>query len=329
MVLLIIRRMIALAALVALTACGGVAATDGGGAASGSAIGASGGGTLRVVATTSVIADLATNVGGDRVDVRALLPAGADPHTYTPAPTDVQAVAEAQILFENGLGLDAWLDELTRNAGGERPVVVVSDGLTPIAGGHHDDAHAEEAAGDDHADDASDPHMWFDVQNAIGYVERIRDGLKQVDPAGAATYEANAAAYIDQLRQLDAEITQQVAQIPEARRKLVTNHDTLGYFARRYGFEVVGSVFENVSTEQEPSPQQIAALVQQIRAQQLPAIFTENTVSSRLAEQVASETGVKVVSSLYTDALGEPGSPGDTYIRMMRYNTQQIVDALK
>jgi ABC-type Zn uptake system ZnuABC Zn-binding protein ZnuA len=171
--------------------------------------------------------------------------------------------------------------------------------------------------------------MWFDVQNTIKYVENIRDALKQADAAGAATYDANATGYIDQLRQLDAEIEQQVQMIPQDRRKLLTNHDTFGYFAKRYDFDVVGSVFEGVSTEEEPSAQQVSQLVRLIQEQQVPAIFTENTVNSRLADQIADEAGIKVVTNLYTDALGESGSEGDTYIKMMRYNVQQIVSALQ
>jgi ABC-type Zn uptake system ZnuABC Zn-binding protein ZnuA len=299
---------------------------------------------INVVATTSIIADLAQNVGGERVNVDALLPPGADPHTYSPKPSDVQAIAHSQILFKNGLGLEAWLDEVVSNAGGSRPTMAVSEGLTPIEGEkhaeEHGDEHSEEATaeassataqegGEHEHEHAADPHMWFDVQNVIGYVENIRDGLKQVDPDGAGTYDANAAAYIKQLQQLDQDITAQLESVPTERRKLVTNHDTFGYFAKRYGYKVVGSVFENVSTEQEPSAQQIAELVRALQEQNVPAVFTENTVNPRLAEQVADEAGVKVVTDLYTDALGEPGSAGDTYIKMMRHDVEQIVEALK
>lgn len=296
---------------------------------------------IMAVATTTIIADMVANVGGERVQVRSLLPPGADPHSYSPAPGDVQAIATAQIVFENGLGLDEWLDEIIANAGGARPRVVVTDGLTPIEGdAAHADDHADEHATADAHDDAAhaddhghahdeDPHMWFDVQRAVGYVENIRDGLKQIDPDGADTYDSNAAAYIEQLRQLDREIEELTRQVPAERRKLVTNHDTFGYFAERYDFTVIGTVFEGVSTEQEPSAQQIAQLVRRIREAGVPAIFTENTVNPRLAEQVANEAGVRVVTDLYTDALGAPGSAGDTYIKMMRHNTQQIVEALK
>ncbi len=306
---------------------------------------------IAVVATTSIIADLVANVGGERVAVSMLLPPGTDPHTYAPTPSDVQAVATAQILFVNGLGLEEWLEELTANAGGERTTIVVSDGLTPIVGGEHADEdateHADEDAtehADEHADEAAtgaaeedhehaeggnDPHMWLDVQNAIGYVQNIRDGLQQADPDGAATYTTNAAAYIQQLETLDAEIRELVATVPAERRKLTTNHDTFGYFAKRYGFEVLGTVFEGVSTEQEPSARQIAELVERIRDENVPAVFTENTVNARLAQQIADEAGVNVVTTLYTDALGEPGSEADTYLKMMRYDVEQIVNALK
>lgn len=289
-------------------------------------------GSINVIATTSIIADLVENVGGERVNVRTLLTPGTDPHTYTPTPSDVQAIAESQIVFENGLGLEAWLSETTQNAGGDRPTIAVSDGITPIEGGEDEHAAESPAASAEepgHAEHGADPHMWFDVQNTIRYVENIRDGLKQVDAANGGTYDANAAAYIEQLKQLDAEIVKLVESVPAERRKLITNHDTFGYFAKRYGFEVVGHVFEGVSTEQEPSAQQIAQLVKLIKEQQVAAVFTENTVNPRLAEQVADEAGVNIVTTLYTDALGEPGSTGATYIDMMRYDAQQIVAALK
>lgn len=324
-----------------LAACGGTAPATGGTVANADA--------LRVVATTSILGDFVQNVGGERVSVKVLLPPGTDPHTFSPAPSDAQAVADAQVLVENGLGLEAWLEELTANAGGERTTITASGGLTTLhsheEGGEHADDHSAEASGehaDDHSAEASgehadehghgeggDPHMWLNVQHAIGYVQAIRDGLKRADPAGANTYDANAAAYIKQLEQLDAEIVQAAEGIPEAQRKLITNHDTFGYFGQRYGFTIVGSVFEGTSTEQEPSAQQIAALVEQIRAENVRAVFTENTVNPRLAQQLADEANIKVVSTLYTDALGASGSDGDTYLKMMRFNIKEISAALQ
>ena len=307
-----------------LSACGN---SDSLATTPGAATGVAAGNSIKVIATTSILADLVENVGGDRVQVRTLLAPGIDPHTYAPTPSDVQAIAESQMIFENGHGLEEWLAELTENAGGTRPTVVASQGLTPIDRDQAADGKAEHQH--QTSEQHGDPHMWFDVHNTIRYVENIRDGLKQADPAAAASYDANAAAYIEQLRQLDAEIVKLVETVPAARRKLITNHDTFGYFAQRYGFEVVGNVFEGVSTEQEPSAQQIAQLVKLLKEQQVPAVFTENTVNPRLAEQVADEAGAKVVTTLYTDALGPAGSDGDTYIKMMRYDVQQIVEALK
>jgi ABC-type Zn uptake system ZnuABC Zn-binding protein ZnuA len=321
-----------------LAACGSPAATtEQMPTSSGAEAATAAGQALPVVTTTSIIADLVRNVGGDRVVVSAILPPGTDPHTFAPTPSDIQAVSKARILFENGLGLEEWLAELTQNAGGERVTIVVTEGITAIEGGEH--GHEEEHSSasssaeahdeDEHGAESKDPHMWFDVQNTIKYVENIRDGLKQLDTAASATYDANATIYIDQLKQLDAEIEQQVQMIPQERRKLITNHDTFGYFAKRYGFTVVGSVFEGVSTEEEPSAQQVGQLVQLIQEQNVPAIFTENTVNSRLAEQIADEAEIKVVTNLYTDSLGMTGSEADSYVKMMRYNVQQIVSALK
>jgi ABC-type Zn uptake system ZnuABC Zn-binding protein ZnuA len=287
--------------------------------------------TISAIATNTIIADMVRNVGGERVNVQSLLPPGADPHVYSPTPGDVQAIAASDILFRNGLGLEEWVEEVIANAGGTRPIITVTDGLEAIEGDQHDDKHGDEHHDDEHGHEHGDkdPHMWFDVQKAIGYAENIRNGLKQVDPDGAAIYDENAATYIQQLEELDAEIVEQVETVLGERRKLVTNHDTFGYFANRYGFEIVGTVFEGLSTEQEPSPQQVAQLVQVIQEEDVPAIFAENIANPRLAEQIANEANVEVVTDLYTDALGEPGSSADTYINMMRHNVERIVEALR
>jgi ABC-type Zn uptake system ZnuABC Zn-binding protein ZnuA len=175
----------------------------------------------------------------------------------------------------------------------------------------------------------ADPHLWFDVQNAIYYVERIRDGLIQADPDGRETYTTNADRYIAQLKNLDAWIVEQVRLIPPGQRKLVTSHDTFSYFAQRYGFEVVGTVFPTTGVEAQPSAQEIAALIETIKASGVKAIFTENTVDPKFAEQIASDAGAKVVTKLYTDSLGEPGSGAETYMDLMKFDVQVMVEALK
>lgn len=271
---------------------------------------------IRVVATTTIIADMVRQVGGDRVQVASLLPVGADPHTFNPVPSDVRMVAEANIVFQNGAGFDDWLGSIIANAGGQRPVVVVSKGLEP----------SREA---DDGRQVDDPHFWFDVRYAAVYVQNIRDGLIAADPAGAEAYRRHAERYLTELRSLDEWIQQQVALLPPERRVLVTSHETFGYFAQRYGFRIVGAVIPSASAGAEPSAQQIAALIQAIKAAGAPAIFTETTINPALADRVAREAGVKVVKQLYTDSLGPPGSGADTYIGMMRFDAETIVTALK
>lgn len=274
------------------------------------------GARLQVVATTTIIGDLARNVAGDRAEVTVLLPLGADPHQFEPRPSDAAALARAQVLLMNGAGLEAFLEPLLKNIGGQRIVVECAQGLplrTVKEGGRLVD----------------DPHLWYDVRNAIHYVENIRDGLIQADPAGRAVYTANADRYIAQLKDLDGWIIEQVKQIPPERRKLVTSHDTFGYFAQRYGFEVIGAIFPASGVEAEPSAQDIAALISAIKAAGVKAVFTETTVDPKFAQQIASDAGVKVVTRLYTDSLGGPGSGAETYLDLMRFDVQAIVEALK
>lgn len=258
------------------------------------------------------------NVGGGLAEVRVLVGPGGDAHTFEPTPSDSAALARAALLVEHGLEFEPWLDDLYTAAGSSARRIVTSKGVAPIV--LEGTAHAGEA----------DPHIWHDVQNAMVMVGNIRDGLAQADPANAAAYRANAAAYLAQLRELDAFVLQQVAQLPPERRKLVTTHDTFGYFARRYGFEVVGTALGAATTEvTDPSPREIAALAQEIRAAGVPAIFAENVGGRGLVAAVAAEAGVRVAPPLYTDALGEPGSAGGTYIGMVRSNVTTIVEALK
>ena len=272
-------------------------------------------GQLRVVATHSILGDLVQNVGGNQIELRTLVGPGADAHEFEPSPADGVALAEAVLIFENGLEFETWLDDLYAASGSKATRVVVTEGIEPLA-----------AAEDDHS--ALDPHVWHDVTNVMRMVERIRDSLVQADPARADTYTANAVAYLAQLRELDAWIVDQVDTLPVNRRKLVTSHDTFGYFAQRYGFEILGTVL-GVSTEvADPSAGDIAELVEDIKAAGVPAIFAENVSNPKLMEQIANEAGVQLAPALYTDALGEPGSAGDTYLKMIRYNVTTIVTAL-
>ncbi len=275
--------------------------------------------SVRVLATETYLADMAQNVAGDRLKVGSLLPAGVDPHEFEPAPADVAKVAQCDVLIVNGAGLEAFLNKLLQSAGGQHRVIVASDGL----------ASRTPRPGEQITPGEEDPHFWMDPTRAVKYVENIRDGLSQAEPGGASVYAGNAAAYISTLRDLDTWIAGQVGQVPADRRLLVTNHESLGYYADRYGFQVVGTVIPSVSSDAAPSAQQMASLIDAIRALHAPAIFLEAGANTQLAQQVAADTGVKVVTGLYTHWLTPPGGPASTYIDMMKYDTQLIVNALK
>ena len=279
-----------------------------------------GGQTLRVLAVENFLADIAQNVAGDRLKVDALMPLGADPHSFEPTPKEVARVAKSDVLIVNGAGFEEFLKSMLQNAGGKRLVIEASAGLiqrTPGPG---------EGSGDVHE---GDPHFWLNPINTIRYVENIRAGLSQADPAGKDTYDRNAQAYIAQLRDLDAWITAQVTQIPAERRLLVTNHESFGYFADRYGFRIIGAIIPSVSTSASPSARQLAALIDHIKATGAPAIFLETGTNPQLADQISAETGVKVITGLYTHSVSAAGGPAATYIELMRYNAEQIVEALK
>jgi ABC-type Zn uptake system ZnuABC Zn-binding protein ZnuA len=278
---------------------------------------------LQVIASTSILADITQNVVGERDQVAALLPVGADPHAYEATPADVVKISESNVLILNGLEYEHFIESLLENADGERLVVVASTGLEPRK---MEEPGNEAGAGQGHA--AGDPHMWLDPNLVMMYVENIRDGLIQADPDGAETYMANADAYIAQLIDLDAWINEQVSQIPVARRLLVTNHEALGYFADRYGFSVVGTVIPSSSSGAETSAQALAAVIDQIKATGAPVIFLGEVENSTLANQIASETGITVVEDLYLESLTD-GPPAATYIDLMKYNVSKIVEALK
>lgn len=275
----------------------------------------------RVVATTSIIGDVVAHVAGGHVQLTVLMGPGVDPHTYTPTPRDVAAVHDAQLIFVNGAGLETFLEPLLQQAGGQARLVDLSQGIDLLPA-----EHVEEEAG--HAGEGEyDPHIWLSVPNVMRWVDTIAAALSEADPAHAGAYRSQAAAYRQELEALDAWIRQQVAGVPPERRKLVTNHPAFGYFAREYGFEQVGAVYP-ISPAAEPSAQEIAALEDAIRRLGVPAVFTESTVNPKLAEQVARDTGIRLVR-LYTGSLGEAGSGAETYIGMMRYNVRAIVEALK
>ena len=292
------RAVLLLAALLVLSACRAPAAATPTG--------------LRVLATTTILGDIAQNVAGEYLQVETLLPRGADPHEYQLTPQDTTRIAESQLLIVNGVGYEEWLEETLNNAGGERSVVIASDGLALRT-----------------SQEGQDPHLWMDPVNAIGYVENIRAGLTQADPGGAAAYAANAAAYIERLKELDAWIAAQVGQIPPEKRLLVTNHDSLGYFADRYGLTVIGTVVPGLSSEASPSARQIAELIDRIKASGAPAVFLNAGDNPSLADQIKEETNILVVSDLYIESLSPADESAPNYIEMMKLDVSRIVEALR
>jgi zinc/manganese transport system substrate-binding protein len=278
---------------------------------------------LNVVATTTQVADFARNVGGDQVQVTSLLKPGVDAHDYEPSPADLEAIARADLVVRNGVGLEEWLDDTVKSSGFTGPMVDTSQGVKLRAGGHAEEGE-EQAGGDDH-----DPHIWQNPRNAMVMAANIERGLAGAAPAQAATFQANLAAYTKQLQALDAEVERQIDSL--ANKKLVTNHDAFGYYIDRYGLEFVGSVIPSFDSSAELSGRDIRELVAKIRATGVKAIFSETTLPPRAAETIGREAGVKVVvgeDALYGDALGPPGSDGDTYLKMIRHNTATIVSNL-
>ncbi|CAN5428573.1 metal ABC transporter substrate-binding protein [soil metagenome] len=327
--------------IVLLAACQGSATSpDPGGATSPTALPTATSGTdtassppsaevISVVATTTVLADLVANVGGDRVEISSLVPPGGEVHTFDPTPSDAARIAQADLIAMNGLGLDEWLGDLASEAGaGNVPVVELAEDLDGVDYREAEDDHegeAEEHEGEEEEHGPADPHLWLNVSYAHMYVDRIAETLSEVDPHGATTYHANAATYRDQLDALESEIQAQFDTVPEENRRIVSFHEAFGYFAEAYGLEIVGTVVE--APGQDPSAGDVAALIEAIRDEDVRAIFSEVQFSDDLVQTIAAETEAEVVSDLYNDSLGDP--PVDSYEGLMRWNVEQIVAALQ
>jgi ABC-type Zn uptake system ZnuABC Zn-binding protein ZnuA len=271
---------------------------------------------LQIATSFSLLEDLVHNVGQDRIQVRSFVPRNGDSHSFEPGTQDVRTLLQAKLVFVNGLGLEAWFEKLLSNSASKTSVITLSDGLKPrqfLEDGQR----------------INDPHMWWDLTRSQAYVTRIAKALETADPVGKTTYVNNAKKYNAELIKLDAWAKLEIAKIPVGKRKLVTNHDALGYFAARYGFKIIGQVIPSLGTEQAPNARELAALSRTIQREGVKAIFIENTLNPKLAQTLAAESGAAVAPALYTDSLGNPGSSGDTFIKAFRYNINTIVNALK
>ena len=269
------------------------------------------------MATFSILGDFVQNIGGSRIALTTLVGPDGDAHVYSATPADAKKVADAKVVFTNGLGFEGWMERLVKASGTKAPLVVATKGIKPRAmAGGQGHGHSHEA----------DPHAWQSVANVRTYVANIRDALISADPAGKAEYEANAAAYVAKLDALEKDIRSAVASIPAERRKIITSHDAFGYFRAAYGVEFIAP--QGVSTETEASARDVARIIRQIKAQKIPAVFLENVSDPRLVRRISEETGAKIGGTLFSDALSGPQGPAPTYIDMMRHNLQQLTDAL-
>ena len=287
---------------------------------------------LTVVATTSIIGDVVAQVGGDAISLTTLLGPGQDPHGFEPAARDLARASEAQVVFVNGWGLEASLLETLQAAAEGVPLVPVAAGLAPLEFGEDEregEEHAEE--GDEHEHQGADPHTWLDVTNVMQWVSNVQEVLSTLDPDNADRYSSNAAAYVEQLEDLERYAQSTLSTVPEQRRKLVTNHDAFGYLATAYDFEIIGAVIPSSSTLAEPSAGDLSELIAEMEREGVCTLFAETTTSNRLAETVAAELDgcdeVQVLS-LYTGALGPAGSGADSYLDMMRLNIDTITTGL-
>jgi zinc/manganese transport system substrate-binding protein len=275
---------------------------------------------LKVVATFSILGDLARNVGGDRADILTLVGPNSDIHVYTPTAADAQSVRSARLLIVNGLGLEGWLPRLIESSGSKASIVTASNGVAPRK------IDAGELLSRHHEPGSLDPHAWQSVANVAIYVANIRDAMVAADPANADIYKANADAYLAILKRLDHNIRDAVTQIPPDRRKVISTHAAFGYFAAAYGITFLAP--QGVSTDSEPSARDIAGLITQIKTEKIPAVFLENISDPRLIRQIAAESGAAVGGTLYSDSLTDADGEAPTYIDLMGHNIKTIVRAL-
>lgn len=264
---------------------------------------------IPVVASFSIIGDFVLEVGGDRVSVTTIVGPDGDAHVYQPSPADGRRIAQAKVIFVNGLGFEGWLERLISVAKTKGTVVTLGKGVA---------ARKDE--------EGADPHAWQDVANAKIYVNEIRDALVAADPEGAESYRANAAAYLAKLDALDAEIVKTLDAIPTDRRRVVSTHDAFGYFSARYGVEFIAP--QGVSTESEASARDIARIIDAVKQHKVGAVFLENVADPRLAKRIAAETGARGGGMLFLDALSDAKGDGANYIDMMRHNVRELAKAL-
>jgi manganese/iron transport system substrate-binding protein len=269
-----------------------------------------------VVATSTIIADLTQEIGGDEIELKGILKPGTDPHVYEPVPTDSRFLEEAKLILYNGFNLEPGIIKMMNSVGGNARKVAVGEVVKPL--------QLDKGKGEV----VPDPHVWGDVENAIAMTNTIRDELTKLSPEDKEEFTQNAIKLTSELKKLDTWVTQQIQTIPSNKRKLVTTHDAFQYYGRAYNIPIAGTLI-GISTEEQPSAQTVQKLVDSIKKTGVSAIFAETTINPALITTVAQEAGIKLAPrQLYSDSIGAKGSEGDTYIKMIQANTQTIVEAL-
>lgn len=279
---------------------------------------------LDVIASFTILGDLARAVGGAQIRVTSLVAANQDSHTYQPRPSDARAVGAAQVMVVNGFGFEGWVERLASSAGFKGVPVVATTGVKALRAGHAGHSHGGHSHG---GGNNVDPHAWQDVANTKIYVANIRDGLIKADPTNAARYTAAAQAYIAQLDRLDTEIRAAWAAIPRPARRIVTSHDAFTYYGDAYDVDFFAP--QGISTESDPTPRQLAALIAQIRSEKIRALFVESVGNAQVLQQVARETGARIGPAVFSDALSAAPGPAASYLDMMRHNTRSFIAALR
>jgi ABC-type Zn uptake system ZnuABC Zn-binding protein ZnuA len=270
-------------------------------------------GKIVAVSTITIINDIVKNIGKDKVEAHSICGVGTDPHSYHPKPSDPRLVSESDIVFINGFALEHWMEEMIKGAGGNKKEVIVTEGLTPMTD--------EKGFGD------PDPHAWFDVRNVKTYADNVAKGLISIDPGNKNYYEANLKDYLSELDSLDSWIKEEMKKIPESQRVLITSHDAFRYFGRAYGLEVRG--LQGISTEAKVRTEDLKNLIDYVKQKDLKSVFIETSVNPKLLEQISSETNAKIGGTLFSDSIGNEGSPEGTYIGAVKHNVNTIVNSLK
>ena len=264
-----------------------------------------------VVATASMFSDMAKNIVGNKMDVQLLVPVGADPHTHKPTPGDAKMVVNADLVLQNALGFEGWLGELIKHSGTKATIATITEGIKPLMSESYD---------------SPDPHAWMDGRNGLKYIENIKNAVVALDPANKDFYEKNYSAYRIEIKEMDEYIQQEINKIPLAKRILITSHDAFKYYGKRYGVQLESTM--GVSTEAEPTPEDVQNLIKVIKGAEVPAIFAETTINPKIMKQIAADANIVLGGSLYADSIGLPGEDGDSYIKMMTSNTDKIVAGL-